>query len=253
MRLYYESWGEGPAFLFLHGFLGSGDNWRTIARRLGLPARYYLVDLRNHGRSPHADSHTYSGMVEDVVELIQNEQLVPAVVLGHSMGGRVGMLLAMQHPDFLRGLIVADISPQAHAAIHLPLLEALSKVDLSVARREEVEAQLAQTVSEPLVRQFLLKSLARDEQGRLYWRWNLPVLSRDYPEMNRAITGPPYSGPVLFLKGALSPFITDEALPSIQALFPKAQVVNIPRAGHWLHVENPDAVLKAIQDFWSRL
>ena len=239
--------------MFLHGFLGSGDNWRTMARSLDLPARYYLVDLRNHGRSPHAPEHTYPAMMADIVELLDLEGLSEAVILGHSMGGRVGMLVAMHHPTRVRGLIVGDISPAAHAPIHLPLLEALRQVNLHVARREEVDAQLARTVSDASIRQFLLKSLARDDAGHFYWRWNLPILYRDYSEMTGPIEGPPYTGPTLFLQGEKSPFLKQAHLPLIQQLFPKARLVVIPNAGHWIHVENPTAVRNAIIDFWREL
>jgi len=253
MRLHYEAWGEGPAFLFLHGFLGSGDNWRTIARSLGLPARYYLIDLRNHGRSPHAPEHTYPAMMADIVALLDSEGLPEAVILGHSMGGRVGMLTAMHHPTRVRGLIVVDISPAAHPPAHLPLLEALRQVNLHVARREDVDAQLAQAIPEPGIRQFLLKSLVRDEQGHFHWRWNLPVLTRDYPKMTGPIEGPPYPGPALFLQGERSPFLTQAHLPLIQRLFPKARLQTIPGAGHWIHVDNPTAVRDAIIAFWNDL
>ncbi len=253
MRLHYEAWGEGPAFLFLHGFLGSGDNWRTLARSLGLPARYYLIDLRNHGRSPHAPEHTYPAMMADVVALLDSEGLSEAVILGHSMGGRVGMLVAMHHPTRVRGLIVGDISPAAHAPVHLPFLEALRQAHLQVERREDVDAQLARAIPDPGTRQFLLKSLARDQQGRFYWRWNLPVLYRDYPKMTGPIEGPPYSGPTLFLQGENSSFLTQTHLPLIQRLFPKARFVIIPGAGHWIHVDNPTAVRDAIITFWSDL
>lgn len=253
MRLHYEAWGEGRPFLFLHGFLGSGDNWRTIARSLDLPARYYLIDLRNHGRSPHADEHTYTAMMGDIIELLDSEGLDRAVLLGHSMGGRVGMLLAMHYPERVQGLIVGDISPAAHAPAHLPILEALSSVSLEVERREEVEAQLARRIPEAPIRQFLLKSLARDEQGHFYWRWNLPVLVRDYPKMTAPIEGPPYHGPVLFLRGESSTFLTEAHIPLIQRLFPKARIVTIPHAGHWINVDNPEAVKQAIREFWLSL
>jgi len=253
MRLHYEAWGEGPAFLFLHGFLGSGDNWRSIARSLGLPARYYLVDLRNHGRSPHVPEHSYPAMMEDVLELLEAEGLSEAIILGHSMGGRVGMLLAMHHPQRVRGLIVGDISPGAHAPVHLPLLETLMSINLHVDRREEVEAQLARSIAEAPIRQFLLKSLARDAEGRFYWRWNLPILLRDYPKMTAPLEGPPYEGPTLFLRGSNSPFMSEADFPLIYRLFPAARIHTIPNAGHWIHVDNPTAVQEAIKDFWKSL
>ncbi len=255
MRLFYEKLGSGePAYFFLHGFLGSLDNWRTIAKSLALPGTFFLVDARNHGRSPHYPSHTYPDMAQDVLAVLAAEGLDRAHVLGHSMGGKTAMYLALHFPERVASLVVVDIAPRAYPGGHEAILQALLHVRLDEAtRREEVEAQLARTLPDPAIRQFLLKSLARDEAGRFFWRWNLPVLQRDYPHIGAPIEGPPYPGPALFLRGERSPYIRLQDEAEIRRLFPAARIQTIPQAGHWVHVDNPSAVVQAIQRFWGKL
>lgn len=253
MALFFERWGEGFPFLFLHGLLGSGDNWRTIARELNCLARYYLVDLRNHGRSPHLEPHTIEAMAEDVLALLSKEEGRPAMILGHSMGGKVGMYLAMHAPQWVKALIVADMAPKAYPGGHEVIFSALEAVDLQVESRQAVERQLAAFIEEPAIRQFLLKGLIREADGRFRWRWNLPVLVRDYPNMLAAVTGPPYLGPTLFIKGSLSPYIQPQDWSLIEASFPRAELVFIPNAGHWVHVDNPQAVLGEIRRFCQKV
>lgn len=252
--LHFERWGEGlPAYIFLHGFLGNLDNWRTIARALSLPGRYYLVDARNHGRSPHTATHRYPDMAEDLIHLLDQEALSSAHILGHSMGGKTAMYAALHFPARVESLIVVDIAPRAYAGGHEALLTALAQANLQVHRREEVEAQLAQTITDPGIRQFLLKNLARQTDGTFYWRINLPVLIREYPFIGVAITGPAYEGPALFLRGERSAYIRSEDEATIRHLFPRAELRMIPNAGHWVHVDNPAAVLSEIQRFWGAI
>ncbi|GIV23311.1 MAG: alpha/beta fold hydrolase [Bacteroidia bacterium] len=252
--LHFERWGNGlPAYIFLHGFLGNLDNWRTIARSLALPGRYYLIDARNHGRSPHTATHRYPDMAEDLIYLLDQEALPSAHVLGHSMGGKTAMYAALHFPERIASLIVVDIAPRAYAGGHEALLAALAQVNLQVQRREEIEAQLAHTIADPGIRQFLLKNLARQADGTFYWRINLPVLIRTYPFVGEAITGPAYKGPALFLRGERSTYIRAEDEAVIRSLFPRAELRVIPNAGHWVHVDNPAAVLSEIQRFWGAL
>lgn len=253
MDLYREKLGSGePAYAFLHGFLGSLDNWRTVATSLPIPGTRFLVDARNHGRSPHLPSHTYPDMAQDLLDLLEAEGLDKAHFLGHSMGGKTAMYLALHFPQRVASLVVVDIAPRTYASGHEPILEALARTRLDQAtRREEVEAQLATTLHEPLIRQFLLKSLARNPEGRFFWRWNLPVLQREYPSITARVEGPPYPGPALFLQGERSPYLTPQDKEEIRRLFPAAHIETIPGAGHWVHVDNPSAVIKALKRFWS--
>ncbi len=252
MRLHFESFGEGEsAYVFLHGFLGSLDNWRTLAKQLNLPGRTYLVDARNHGRSPHAAEHTYPAMAADILELLDSEKLSQAHLLGHSMGGKIAMQVAFTAPSRVASLVVVDIAPRAYEGGHEGILQALSAVDLRVDRREAVEAQLVSAIPEWSIRQFLLKSLARSAEGQFFWRFNLPVLVASYKAILAEVSGPPYGGPTLFLRGENSPYLRPEDEEAIRRLFPNAQFYTIPRAGHWVHVDNPTAVKEALQKFWG--
>jgi pimeloyl-ACP methyl ester carboxylesterase len=192
-------------------------------------------------------------MAQDLMELLATEGLPAAHLLGHSMGGKAAMYLALHHPERVSSLVVVDIAPRAYIGGHEPLLEALHQVDLSVSRREEVETQLSRAIPDSMVRQFLLKSLARDELGRFFWRWNLPVLLRDYPQVGQAISGPPYQGPALFLRGERSAYIQPSDEAAISVLFPKARIETISGAGHWVHVENPPAVIAKLREFWEKV
>lgn len=252
MKLYFEKWGEGaPAYFFLHGFLGSGDNWRSIAKSLNLPGATYLIDMRNHGRSPHAPSHRYPDMAQDLIELMNEEALENAHMLGHSMGGKAAMYMALHFPKRVRSLVVVDIAPRAYSGGHETILEALSQANLQVSRREEVEKQLVDKIPEEGVRLFLLKNLARDADGRFYWRLNLPVLSAEYRHVVAEISGQPYLGPALFLRGERSRYISREDEREIYRLFPHARIETVPMAGHWVHVDNPKALLSLLERFWK--
>lgn len=252
VKLHFERFGEGsPAYVFLHGFLGSGDNWRTPARALDLPGTYYLVDIRNHGRSPHAPTHRYPDIAADLIALMEAEHLPTAHFLGHSMGGKAAMYLALHHPQRVSSLVVVDIAPRSYAGGHEGILQALAQIDLNYTRREDIERQLGDSIPDPGIRLFLLKNLARDAKGRFFWRLNLPVLQREYSYVIAAIDGPPYTGPALFLRGELSAYIQDADVVAIQRLFPNARFETIPRAGHWVHVDNPEAVIEALRRFWG--
>lgn len=254
VKLHFERLGAGePVYMFLHGFLGSGDNWRTIAKNLHLTGTAYLIDARNHGRSPHAPTHRYPDLAADLIELLDSEGINAAHFLGHSMGGKAVMYLALHYPQRTRSLVVVDIAPKAYPGGHEEILEILMQVNLNFPRREDIERQIAERISDPGIRLFLMKNLARDEEGRFYWRLNLPVLVREYPYVVSAIDGTPYEGPTLFLRGERSGYILPTDEREIRRLFPKAQIQTIPSAGHWVHVDNPEAVLQALSRFWATI
>ncbi|MCX7606292.1 MAG: alpha/beta fold hydrolase [Bacteroidia bacterium] len=253
MKLHFERVGEGlPAYFFLHGFLGNLDNWRTIARTLQLRGSLYLIDARNHGLSPHTPIHNYPAMAADLVELMESERLPQAHILGHSMGGKTGMYMALHYPQKVASLVVVDISPKAYTGGHEIILQTLQKVNLAVGRREEVESQLISAIPDIGTRQFLLKSLVRGADGQFTWRWNLSVLIQAYPAILEAIDGPiPYKGPVLFIKGERSPYIQPADETAIHRLFPSAQILTIAHAGHWIHVDNPSELIQVLRRFWG--
>lgn len=229
---------EGPVpLLIAHGLFGSGRNWGVIAKRLSSDRTVIAVDMRNHGSSPWSDSHSYPDMAEDLAEVIRASGR-PMAVLGHSMGGKAAMMLALQHPDLVDSLIVADIAPVAYTHDQSRYIEAMQSVDLDrVEKRSDAEKQLAELVDDPTLPAFFTQSL--DIQNKR-WRLNLASLAEQMP----LILGFPevagnFEKRTLFLTGALSPYVGAQHRDRIKALFPAARFAKIPDAGHWLHAEKP--------------
>lgn len=235
---------SAPPLVIAHGLFGSARNWGVIAGRLSAHRQVIVADMRNHGESPWSDSHTYADMAGDLAGLIPSQ----ADMLGHSMGGKAAMVLALLHPGKVRRLVVADIAPVAYGHTQQPLIDAMRAVDLSrVETRRDADAQLSGRVADPATRAFLLQSLDLRERR---WRPNLDALAAEMPH----IVGFPeiaasFGGPVLFLSGAESRYVTPEHRPGILRLFPAARFARIPSAGHWLHAENPRAFESAIATF----
>jgi pimeloyl-ACP methyl ester carboxylesterase len=238
-----------PPILIAHGLFGSARNWGVIARRLSEDRRVLTVDMRNHGDSPWADSHTYPDLAEDLAEVIAAHG-GQADVLGHSMGGKAAMALALTHPTLVRRFIVADIAPVAYGHTQMHLIDAMRAVDLSVIEtRRDADLQLAQSVSTDGVRAFLLQSL--DVKGRR-WRLNLDALERFMPAiLGWPALGGTFPGPTLFLSGALSDYVQPEHRPTIKSLFPNARFAKIPGAGHWLHADLPRELEATIAAFFN--
>lgn len=240
----------GTPVLIVHGLFGSGRNWGVIAKRLGKDMRVVTVDMRNHGDSFRADTQGYPEMAGDLAEVI--EALGGrAHVIGHSMGGKAAMMLALTRPEMVASLIVADIAPVAYDHSQSRLVAAMKALDLdSLETRQEADAALARDVETPEVRAFLLQSL---EVRKRRWKLNLDVLER---EMDR-ITGFPevsgsFEGPTFFLSGAQSDYVRPEHRELIKALFPGAKQARIPGTGHWLHAEKPREFEAAVRAFLGR-
>ena len=238
-----------PPLMIVHGLYGSGRNWGVIAKRLSDAARVYTIDLRNHGLSPRTDTHSYQDMAGDIAELI--EQLGgPMDIVGHSMGGKAAMVLALTRPDLLRRLVVADIAPVAYTHSQLPYIHAMRAVDLSkVTRRSEAEAQLAEQGVEPALCSFFTQSLDVPEKR---WRLNLDTLEREMPGiMSFPETSGRFEGTTLFLSGATSDYVLTEHRPLIKDLFPNAHFAKLKDAGHWLHADKPREFETAVRGFLS--
>lgn len=238
-----------PPILIVHGLYGSARNWGVIAKRLSDKRHVIAVDMRNHGNSFWDASHTYPDMAGDIAEVIESYG-GKADVLGHSMGGKAAMTLALTRPELVNRMIVADIAPVAYAHTQIHLVEAMQSLDLNkVEKRSDADRQLPEFIETPSVRAFLLQSLDVTEKR---WRLNLEALGANMP----AILGFPevagqYIGPVLMLAGAESDYVRPENRPTIKALFPKAQFAKIPGAGHWLHADRPREFEAAIRAFFT--
>ncbi len=251
MELNFREYGSGPPFVILHGLFGTLDNWQTIARLLSPKHTVYLLDLRNHGRSPHSPDMSFPLMAADVKEFMEKNWIYEAIVAGHSMGGKVAMQMAFDYPDFIKKLIVIDITPKKYSGGHEDVFAALLSIDLkTVQKREEVERALMERLKGDVgVVQFLLKDLTRTPEGNFEWKMNLPVLHNVYPELMGAVYGPVFNKPALFIKGGNSHYIQPEDEPVIRESFPQARIVEIPGAGHWVHADKPQALFELMDQF----
>ena len=255
--LHYRRLGpEGsPTIVVLHGLFGTSDNWGSVGKELAEPSTpgiapfdVLLVDLRDHGRSPHTEGTSYPIMAADVHALVDRSGLSDIILVGHSMGGKVAMVFAQQWPALLKHLVVVDISPKEHENNHGHIIEALLTAELSTGRtRKEVETQIAERVKEPGVVQFLMKNLYWETEEQLAWRVNAPLLARDLPAILAAIGPETVRVPTLFIRGGASDYIQREDIPAILEQFPKARVETIPYAGHWVHAKAPDEVVALIR------
>lgn len=254
MNLHFETVGEGPPLIILHGLLGSGENWRSMSRRLGARYQVFAVDLRNHGRSPHSEIFDYEAMVADLKEFTEQQALSGAMLLGHSMGGKVAMQFAAEHAESVERLVSVDMAPKAYDPSQRDLLEALRSLDLRRYKSfGEVDEALARSISEKPLRQFLLKNLSRDESGRLYWKIHLEAIHRNYDQLARSIAPKRTFGkPTLFIRGGRSNYIEDDDVPAIRRIFPQAEIATLPGAGHWVHIELPDEFFQTVVNFLNK-
>jgi len=251
MVLHFREQGAGDPLVILHGVFGSLSNWNAIARRLSGAYRVFTLDLRNHGRSPHAVTMHYPEMAADAAEFMTSQGLDRVPVIGHSMGGKVAMMLALTHPALLRGLVVLDIAPVTYPDRFSPLLAALNQLDLSLLRsRTDADRQLARSIPAPQVRAFLLQNLVKDGDG-FRWRINLPVITASMGSISGFpdVGGRVFAGRALFVRGGDSDYIQEHHLPAIEALFPAARVETVNGASHWLHHERPERITRIIEDF----
>lgn len=233
--------GTGEPLIILHGFLGMGDNWKTLANKFSANYEVHLLDQRNHGRSFHDENFSYELLVEDLVYYLDYHQLEKVNILGHSMGGKTAMLFAVEHSVRLCKLVVADIAPKFYPPHHQYILDALNEVDFDkVSSRNEIDKILQRHIPEMGIRQFLLKNVYRIDKDKLAYRFNLETLEYNIDEIGVALPARTlFEGPVLFLKGALSGYITNEDDDLIAGHFPNSRIVTIVKASHWLHAENP--------------
>lgn len=271
MRLYFRKFGQGHPLIIIHGLYGSSDNWINIGRELSEYFEVFLLDQRNHGQSPHNAEHSYAAMKSDLLEFMDTQQIERAILLGHSMGGKTAMLFALQHPERVSRLVVADIAPKKYTLpkqespknfSHLTIFKAMREVDFETAHsRSEIEKQLARHIWSKRVRKFLLKNIRRNKTkclGEAHcfgWQINVEALYNNLDEILGGVDASEYKGkavenfPALFLKGEHSGYLSPDDLPQIKKMFAFATLETIPQAGHWLHAEQPEKFIKSVQEF----
>jgi len=255
LDLSYQDLGHGRPLLILHGLFGSKRNWGAIAKHLSAHHRVLSLDLRNHGDSPWVDSMDYRDMADDVAGFIKHHSLGPCTVIGHSMGGKTAMMLALMRPELIQRLVVVDIAPVDRETGFDAYIDAMSEVPLPACdSRADVEEHLEHVVGDKMVRTFLTQNLVREETG-FRWRLNLSALADGidditaFPEPNPHQS---YTGPTLFIAGAKSDYIQPHHMGDITRLFPKADITHIPGAGHWLHAEAPKTFLQHLNSFFEK-
>lgn len=251
MLLNYVQSGQGPHVILIHGLFGSLENLNSIAKPLSENFTVTNIDLRNHGKSFHSQTMTYADMANDVQALMSHLNIAKAHIIGHSMGGKVAMQVALIAPEIISRLVVLDIAPVSYNSSHDEIFKALNKVAKhELNERKAADILMQEHINELGVRQFLLKSFAKDDTGRFVWRFNLPVLEQEYKHILSEIkANDSYLCDTLFIKGNDSDYILASHRSAIMNLFPKAQAKVINGAGHWLHAQKPEAVNKVIKDF----
>jgi len=246
--------GEGQPLIILHGFFGMGDNWKTLANRFAKKYQVHVVDQRNHGRSFHSDEFSYELMVEDLLYYINYHKLNNVHLLGHSMGGKTVMLFAVEYPEKVDKIIIADIAPRFYPPHHHTIIDALNAVDFDrIKSRNDIDLIFKKYIPESGIRQFLAKNIYRKSRDEFAYRFNLECLTECFDEVGVGL--PPiaqFYGEVLFLKGENSGYISEEDENLIVTNFPKSEIMVVKNAGHWLHAENPEDFYNYIIEFLEK-
>jgi esterase len=250
MKLNYASYGDGFPLIILHGLFGMLDNWHTVSRMLSTEFRVIALDQRNHGRSPHSPNFNYDVMADDLRDFMAEHRIPSSFLLGHSMGGKTAMQVALKYPHLVERLIVIDIAPRSYPSRHDMILETLESISLSnYSSRQEVDRSLSVKIPELAVRQFLMKNLARNDDGSFRWKMNLPTISAKYGEILRGVSADTaFVKPTLFVRSAKSSYMGDADPAEIKRLFPLSTITTF-NTGHWVHAEAPRELTKTVRDF----
>jgi pimeloyl-ACP methyl ester carboxylesterase len=254
MNLFFHVYGTGRPLVILHGLFGSSDNWHTVSKKLAGKFTVFAVDLRNHGRSPHSETMTFETMAQDMKEFMQQHNLPSAFFLGHSMGGKIAMRLALNDPQLVDALIVADIAPRKYPAQHDYIFDAILGLDLPrYSSRKEIDEALSGTIPSLATRQLVMKNLTRDQPGEFRWKMNLEAIRKNYDGINDAITAhDPFEKPTLFIRGARSAYIRPDDEEEIAKLFRSFHMKTIDNAGHWVHSDEPEEFVRSVLDFLEK-
>ena len=242
---------HAPHLFILHGLLGSSDNWQTLGKRYAESHHVWMLDARNHGRSPHEPVHTYEAMAQDVVDFMDTQGIAKASLLGHSMGGKTVLLLSQLHPGRVDKLVVADIAARAYTPHHGPIFDALMATDpASAPSRDAIQSQLSEALDgDPVLVPFLMKGLHRMKEGGFAWRFNVPVLHATLQDVVGHIELGLNTLPALFIRGSESDYVSDDDLDLLEDHFLHMDHHTIQGAGHWLHAQAPDEFFDVTADF----
>ena len=263
MELFYRKEGNGSPLVIVHGLYGSSDNWINIGKRLAKKHTVYMIDQRNHGRSPFAETHSFNDLINDLQDFFEKHKIEKATILGHSMGGKVAMWFAADFPEKVEKLVIADIAPKNYLLLkddsqfylHQNILLAMLEIDFSkIKSRNDIDDFMAEKLDNKQIRQFLLKNVIKDNETNQYkWRVNAEVL---YSYLEEIVSGvnknwlddriPITSYPVIFIRGMKSKYILPEDELLINEIYPDSRIINIPNAGHWLHAEQPEKFIQAV-------
>lgn len=254
-QLYSRIEGEGKPLLIIHGFLGVSDNWKTMSGQYASEGyQVHALDMRNHGRSFHSEEFTYEAMVADVLRYCELQQLATIYLMGHSMGGKVAMLFAVTYPEKVGKLVIADIAPKYYRQHHQDILAALNAVDFAVKpSRTQVEETMKEYLDDHGTIQFLMKNLYWAEPGQLAFRFNLKVLTQQIENIGQALPqNTVFDKPTLFVRGGESNYIKDDDTELIREHFPKAVLVTLKGAGHWVNSDKPKEYFESTSLFLAQ-
>jgi pimeloyl-ACP methyl ester carboxylesterase len=250
MKLFFRQQGQGEALIILHGLLGSSDNWHSLGKLFAENFSVYLVDQRNHGQSPHSDEINYKVMTEDLEDFMKENKISKANLIGHSMGGKTVMNFAVKNPGLVEKLIVVDIVPKYYVVRHDREIEGMKAIPLDeINSRSEAEVILSGYEPDAAVRQFLLKNLTRDDDGKFRWRPNLDAIDKHLDEIGQGMVYKgSFAGQSLFVNGDKSQYFADGDQELIKKIFPQAKFVSL-NTGHWVQAEKPQEFAQTVLQF----
>lgn len=253
MKLFFRELGEGKPLVILHGLFGSSDNWLTQAKIFSQQYKVFIVDLRNHGQSPHDDAFDYASMLADLKEFVDDRGLSTTTIIGHSMGGKAAMNFTLAHPDRIDKLIVVDIAPREYDLEHYVIADGLAAIPIAtINSRNAADEVLAGYVADAETRQFLLKNLSRNAEGGFNWKINLPVIRQKLSNIGVDVLYPgPFNKPTLFIRGRRSNYVQDSDMQRIRSLFPLALLETL-ETGHWVQAEKPQEFVTLVTEWLER-